>query len=216
MKTLERFPGKKSILLLAGFFITTFILSIVQLVVDNPLILAERFLPGAGWIEILIIGLYTAFVIHKMKDPAKSALWRQRTWLIFTIIFFLQLIIGLVGFEKFLMTGKLHLPVPAMIISGPIYRGQIGFMTILFLSTIIISGPVWCSHLCYFGAIDGIMTTKKNKNRLLNNKNPVRNLILIIVILTTIVFRTFNMSVFYATVFGLGFGIITCNFPDIR
>ena len=52
------------------------------------------------------------------------------------------------------MTGKLHLPVPMMILAGPIYRGHTSVMSILFLSTLILSGPAWCSHLCYFGAID--------------------------------------------------------------
>ena len=43
-------------------------------------------------------------------------------WLIFSIIFFTQLILGVAGVDKLLMTGKLHLPVPALIAAGPLYR----------------------------------------------------------------------------------------------
>ena len=52
------------------------------------------------------------------------------------------------------MTGKLHLPVPAVIIAGPVYRFSSWFMPILFFSAILLAGPAWCSHLCYFGALD--------------------------------------------------------------
>jgi ferredoxin-type protein NapH len=54
----------------------------------------------------------------------------------------------------FLMSGNLHLPVPAMIISGPVYRGSFSVMTLIFLGAILLSGPAWCSQFCYFGAID--------------------------------------------------------------
>ena len=96
------------------------------------MILAERFLKGSGWVEILLISSYGAYVSFKMQDPMNVPKWRKITWTIFSVVFFTQLIIGLSGFEKFLMTGKLHLPIPMMILAGPIYRGQLSVMTILF------------------------------------------------------------------------------------
>jgi hypothetical protein len=39
------------------------------------------------------------------------------------------------------MSGKLHLPVPMMILAGPIYRGHLSVMSILFVSTVVLSGP---------------------------------------------------------------------------
>ncbi|HDJ22855.1 MAG TPA: 4Fe-4S binding protein [Candidatus Aminicenantes bacterium] len=63
----------------------------------------------------------------------------------------------------FLMTGKLHLPVPALILAGPIYRGTLSFMLILFLVTIVLVGPAWCSHLCYVGAWDDIACRRKRR-----------------------------------------------------
>jgi polyferredoxin len=52
------------------------------------------------------------------------------------------------------MTGDLHLPVPALILAGPIFRGEGFFMLLLFLGTVLLVGPAWCSHLCYIGAWD--------------------------------------------------------------
>ena len=54
------------------------------------------------------------------------------------------------------MTGKLHLPVPALIVAGPVYRGSVGFMLILFLCTILLVGPAWCSHLALHAAFLGV------------------------------------------------------------
>ncbi len=80
------------------------------------------------------------------------ALVNART--LFSIVFWAQLALGLSGVEQLLLTGDLHLPVPAVILGGPLYRGEGLFMPILFLSTIAVVGPAWCSHLCYVGAWD--------------------------------------------------------------
>ena len=52
--------------------------------------------------------------------------------------------------------GEMHLPVPALILAGPLYRGEGFFMLFLFLSTVLIVGPAWCSWLCYVGAWDNV------------------------------------------------------------
>lgn len=139
-----------------AFFLAFGILVPVQLVVDPPGLLLERFLPTGGWLEMLGLGVYAAWLAETMLDPAASALWRRRVWRMFSAVFFAQLLLGLVGFDRFLMTGKLHLPVPAMIVAGPLYRGSGFFMPILFTATVILVGPAWCSHLCYIGAWDDI------------------------------------------------------------
>jgi len=38
-----------------AFFLTAGILAVVHLMVDPPMLLAERFLPGGGWIEIAML-----------------------------------------------------------------------------------------------------------------------------------------------------------------
>jgi hypothetical protein len=62
-------------------FISTFILlAFVQLKVENPMLLAERFFRGPGWIEILIISGYGGIVAFYMQDPANVPKWRKITW----------------------------------------------------------------------------------------------------------------------------------------
>lgn len=141
----------------AGAFLLTFaVLTPVQLMVDPPGLLLERFVPTAGWLEILGLSVYAAWLVERMLDPARSPSLRRRVWLLFSLVFFGQLAVGLAGIDRFLMTGKLHLPVPALIVAGPIFRGNGFFMPILFTTTVVLVGSAWCSHLCYIGAWDDV------------------------------------------------------------
>jgi ferredoxin-type protein NapH len=190
-------------------FILTFIfLAFVQIKLDRPMILAERFLKGSGWIEIFLISCYGAFIINKMKDPDSVPIWRKITWTTFSFVFFTQLILGLSGFDKFLMTGKLHLPIPFMIIVGPIYRGQLSIMTILFLSTVILTGPAWCSHLCYFGAFDNLASAGNTSKNVLKHKGAVKSTGLILVIAMAIILRWMHLSTILSTTIAIAFGVV--------
>jgi polyferredoxin len=124
------------------------------------------------------------------------------------LLFFSQLILGLFGYERFLMTGKLHLPVPMMILAGPIYRGHISVMTILFISTVVLSGPAWCSHFCYFGAIDGLASGGKMVRVPIRNKWILKSTVVILVILAAILLRWMKVPVLTATILAAGFGIV--------
>jgi ferredoxin-type protein NapH len=199
---------KKYRLPLAVFTSTFFLLSIVQLkMASHPILVAERFLSNAGWLQIIFIALYGAFVALKMQDPVNVPKWRRITWTLFSIVFFSQLLLGLMGSEKFLMTGKLHLPIPMMIIAGPIYRAQLSFMTILFLSTIVLTGPAWCSQLCYFGAMDSLASNGRTKTGKLKNQRAFKSTILILVILLALVLRWFQVPLLITTIIAITFGI---------
>lgn len=189
------------------FIVTFVLLAFVQLKVERPMLLAERFLKGSGWAEIFVISCYGAFVVNKMKDPVNVPRWRKITWTTFSIIFFTQLIIGLLGFDKFLMTGKLHLPIPVMILAGPIYRGQLSVMTILFLSTVILTGPAWCSQLCYFGAFDNLSAGGKTSKEILKYKGAVKSTLLILVISVAIILRWLNFGMRVSTLIAVSFGV---------
>lgn len=193
---------------LGVFFLILGLLIPVQLKVENPMLLLERFIPGSGWLEMVLIGLYGATVAYHMQDPAKVHIWRRYTWLAFSVVFFSQLILGLAGFEKFLMTGKLHLPIPMMILAGPLYRGHLSVMTILFVSTLILSGPAWCSHLCYFGAIDSISARGKTLRTPIRNLWALKSTVLLLVIAAAIVLRWMKVPALTSTLLALGFGII--------
>lgn len=186
---------------------TILLLSIVQLKIENPLLLAERFVKNAGWIEILFTGFYAAFLSWKMMDPKNVAKWRIISWNIFSLVFFSQLVLGLILNKKFLMTGNLHLPIPAMILSGPIYRGQISVMSILFLSTIVLTGPAWCSQLCYFGSLDANLAGRKPHRGKISHKMRIKHTALLAVIIVTLLFRLLNVNTLISTIVGLIFGI---------
>jgi len=188
------------------FMLTFFLLSVVQVKIENPMILAERFLIGAGWIEIFFISVYGAFVVYKMRDPENIPKWRKLTWTVFSVVFFSQLIIGLSGGDKFLMTSRLHLPIPMLIIGGPVFRGEVSFMPLLFLSTIILSGPAWCSQLCYFGAFDNLASGGKTSREILNHKTAIKSTILLLVIATAITLRCLNVPLLISTLIAGGFG----------
>ena len=198
---------KKYRLSLIVFALTFTLLAFVQMKVKRPMILAERFINGAGWIEILLIAIYAAFIINKMKDPLNVPRWRKITWTTFSIVFFSQLIIGLSGSDKFLMTGKLHLPIPMMILAGPVYRGQLSVMTILFLSTVVITGPAWCSQLCYFGAFDNLASGGKTSKGILQHKSAIKYTILILVITMAIILRWLKVSMLVSTLIAVAFGV---------
>ncbi len=195
------------ILSAAVFLSVAFLLSFVQLKVENPLLIFERFFEGGGWVEIFLISIYGGVVAWFMHDAQKSGKWRRTTWLIFSIVFFSQLLLGLFVSEKFLMTGHLHLPIPMMIISGPIYRGQFSIMTILFLSTILLSGPSWCSHFCYFGALDSLGAGRSRKRKTLGKIWNLKLPMLVIIIFSAIVLRAFNVEVLTSTIIAAGFGV---------
>jgi ferredoxin-type protein NapH len=189
-----------------AFLIVTAILVPVHTQVSRPMLMLERWLPGYGWIEILLLGIYAGFIVYKMLYTEDTALWRLRIWLLFSVVFFGQLILGLSGLEIFLMTGNLHFPIPAVILAGPIYRLEIGFMPILFVSTLILSGPAWCAQLCYFGALDGLASTFK-KPKPLVNKKQIRWTLLFLVILTAILLRVFQTAPVWVMALTAGFGI---------
>ena len=129
------------------------------------MLLAERFIPGAGWVEIAALSAYAAWLAAALQRPGTWARYRPRVWFFFSMVFFGQLLLGMAGVEECLMTGRLHLPVPALVAAAPVYRGEGLFMPILFLSTLILVGPAWCSWLCYIGAWDNLLAQRREFKR---------------------------------------------------
>ncbi len=214
-KMKQRFidTGKAENISAITFLATALLLSIVQIKAGSPIILLERFFPTLGWIEIFALALYARWIVEKMLDPFQSAQWRSRIWLFFSIVFFSQLIFGLIGFEKFLMTGKLHIPVPAMIVAGPLFRGERFFMPILFVSTILLVGPAWCSHLCYIGAWDNLASKHREVSRdFFKGRRSMQIGMLVFIIIFTLILKWLSVSTSIATVLGIIFGLIGIGF----
>ena len=179
------------------------LLSIVQVMPKNPLLIGERLFPYGGWIQVILAMLYGGWLCYKMQDRQERPKWRKRAWLLFSIVFFGQLALGIFADPIFLMTGKLHLPIPAVILAGPLYRFEGLFMPILFISTLLLSGPAWCSQLCYFGAFDAWSARGKLERKRFPYHKQMRYSILFLVMLGAILLRIFGASGRIATAFGI-------------
>jgi polyferredoxin len=154
-RRLARLPVVAAALLAGG------LLAVLQVVVDPPILLAERFWPGAGWAEVVLLAGYAGWLAAALQRPGAWARLRARIWLLFSAAFFGQLLLGLAGVRECLMTGQLHLPVPALVAAGPVYRGEGLFMPILLVCTLVLVGPAWCSWLCYVGAWDNSLARRR-------------------------------------------------------
>lgn len=64
------------------------LLSIVQIMPKNPLLIGERLFPYGGWIQVILAMLYSGWLCHKMQDRQERPKWRKRAWLLFSIVFF--------------------------------------------------------------------------------------------------------------------------------
>ena len=119
------------------------------------LLLLHRLMPGWGAVQALPAGLWAGLVYGWLADRRRAPLWRRRIWLLFSCVFFGQLLAGLFLHSLFLLQGVPHLPVPGLILSGPLYRGGGSlFMPGLFAVSLLLAGSAWCSHLCYLGVWD--------------------------------------------------------------
>ncbi len=193
---------------LGAFLVTAFLLVPVQVVMDPTGLLAERFLPFAGWWEGFLLALYAGWLSDRLRDQRQVKKMRPRVWLAFSLIFFTQLILGLSGFDKMLMTGKLHLPVPALIVAGPLFRGGGFFMAILFSASVLVVGPAWCSWLCYIGAWDDQASRAiKRPDHLPRWRPAMRVGVLIAVVLTAFGLGRLGVPIATAGLLAAGFGL---------
>jgi polyferredoxin len=184
------------------------ILAIARAKAPYPLLLADRFAAGTGWIEILLLALYAAWLARRMLRAADTARLRLAIWLVFSVVFFSQLILGALGIERLLMTGRLHVPVPAVVIAGPLYRGERFFMPILFAATLLLVGPAWCSHLCYVGAWDGVAATRRGRPAVLSARwGTLRLVVLAATPGVAIALRVFGVGGRTAALVAVGFGL---------
>jgi len=192
----------------AAFLLVLTTLGFMQERLHLRALLLDRFVPGAGWVEAVLLAVYAALVTRWLLDERRVATWRVRLWLLFSVVFFAQLGLGLLGFSKFLMTGALHVPVPAVIVAGPVFRGGGFFMPVLFGVTLLLVGPAWCSQLCYFGAWDNLAANALPRAK----KTPgwmerLRWVSLALVVLVAIGLRAAGVPGIVAAGFGIGFGI---------
>jgi ferredoxin len=194
----------------SAFLLTAGLLFLARTKTPLPVLLADRFLPGSGPLEILLLSIYAALLAGAMADPARARRLRTRYWGLFSAVFFAQLALGLSGLPDFLMTGGLHLPVPALIVGGPLYRGGGFFMPILYLSTLFLVGPAWCSHLCYIGAWDDTASRlgPAPPGPLPRRAWLTRSLALGLVVLAALALRLLGVPAWTAATLAAAFGLL--------
>jgi polyferredoxin len=189
--------------------LTLALLSVVQIKAAPSLLVVDRFLPGWGWLEIMLLSAYAFWLTHLFLRTTQTSRLRLQLWLFFSVVVFLQLLLGLLGLSDFLMSARAHLPIPALILSGPIFRGTIIFMPFLFLGTLLLVGPAWCSYLCYLGAWDNLAATRTEKPMSLPAwTKGVRWFIFLATILLPVGLKSFGSSTLLAISVALGFGVI--------
>jgi polyferredoxin len=192
-----------------AFLITFLLFLFVRWRVSFDILMFDRFFQGLGLIQIFLLSSYSAWITERMmnKDNVKSL--RLKIWSLFSFVFFLQFILGVSGLDVFLMTGNLHVPVPAVILGGPIFRGSGFFMPILFTTTLLIAGPAWCSYFCYIGAWDNLFSQKRDvPDMTFRSKLLYRFIILFIVVAAAIGLRLMGVSGINAAFAAIFFGII--------
>lgn len=182
--------------------LTASLLTVVQLVLSPPMLLGERLIPGGGWIQIAVVACFAGFLFVKMADRSRRSYWRRFAWTLFAVLFFVQLILGLTVDSVFLLTGKLHFPVPALILGGAVYRWELAFMPILFLVTLLLSGGAWCSQLCYFGAFDSLAASRPTSGVALagTRRLAIRHTVLFVFIFVALALRVFSVPPLWVTI----------------
>lgn len=118
------------------------------------LLLSERLMPSFGVVQAMAAGFWAAWLCARLADRSRALRARMLAWRLFSVVFFVQFALAAAGWTLFAMTGELHVPVPGVIVAGVLYRGTVSFMPLLFLVSVLLAGPAWCSHLCYFGSWD--------------------------------------------------------------
>lgn len=192
----------------AASFLGTVLLMVPAIRMNPPMLLADRILYGAGSLQVLIAALAAAFIAEQLLNARTASKTRRRVWLLFSIVFFLQFALVLAGFGIFATTGSLHIPVPGVILAGAAYHQKISFMPCLFLFSVLLAGPAWCSHLCYFGSWDYLASQKKKKP--CPHPHPLRwrLLSLVIVVGSAVLLRVSGAPVLYACMGGILLGFL--------
>lgn len=176
-------------------------------------LIAERLAPSYGLLQGFFCAVWGAFVVHHLHDKGTRDLFRMRIWRLFSLVFFGQLFLGLMGYSLFLMSGTLHLPVPAVIVAAPLFRGGGYFMLILFAVSIALVGSAWCSHLCYFGAWDATVSRLGQKRNGGTAKAPAwlpytAPMMLGVTVLVALALRLYGAPTQAAVMAGLSLGLL--------
>lgn len=191
--------------------LTAVILLIAEMKATSPMMLGRRLFGDWGFLQILLHALYSYWLTGSLLNSKRTAKLRLRVWLLFSFAFFFQFAIGVLGFDSFLQGSSLHYPIPALMVSAPIFRGGGFFMLILFLSTLLLVGPAWCSHLCYIGAIDNYFAKlrKGSPRQIPVWYSSMRFINITLAIATPLLLVAFSVSIFIVHMLCVAFIVLS-------
>ncbi len=160
---LARKQGACEALLRAATFMGVFLcLYWLRESVSTDFLLLERYVPYAGGVQIFSTAWYGSFAAGVLADPRRSRKWRFRLWLLFGVVFFVQFFLGVAGLEEMLLTGRLHVPIPAFILYGAVFRDSLTVMPFIAAASALLAGSAWCSLFCYWGPFDALAAHKRS------------------------------------------------------
>lgn len=124
------------------------------------LLLLHRLVPGWGAVQALLAGLWAGLVYGWLADRRRAPVWRRRIWLLFSCVFFGQLLAGLFLHSLFLLQGVPHLLLPlGLRLAGLPWPWALVFALALGLALLPcalwlsrkLGIPVYCCGICPLG-----------------------------------------------------------------
>ncbi len=182
------------------------------------ILLFNRIYSGMGILQGLILSLWATYVVGRLSEKSGANAFRMKIWRFFSLVFFLQFFLALLGYTLFMLNQHFHLPVPALIIASPIFRSEGYFMLILFSASILLIGSAWCSYLCYFGVWDAYYTKKiQPMSKVIKGKyfkllTFSSTLSLLLVVVSSYLLRLFQVPAQTALLLGAFVGILIIPF----
>lgn len=207
-------PLHATALLQGAVFICTFLLLFyLRKNAHMQFLMLERFAPSLGSVELFFVSWYAAFAAGLLADPQKSRKRRRLLWLLFGCVFFAQFILGVLGLPGMLLTGKLHVPIPAFIVFSPVFRESLSMMPFIALAAVLLTGSAWCSLLCYFGPFDALAAGSKPvrpyPSYLLKALKYGRAAVLLLGVALAVLLRELGISTTAAVAWAVSFGLFS-------
>lgn len=194
---------------LAVFLLSAGLLIILETASPVKLLIGSRFSPVLGGLEAILLGYWGVWVAGRLSDRKRANETRLRIWRVFSLVFFTQFILGIFGYALFLMTGKLHIPVPGVIVAGVIFRGGGWVMVVILIVSLLLAGTAWCSHLCYFGAWDHLAARQTRKiSETPRVFRSIRPILFAGVVLTSLGLRLAGAGWLTAVLLGVALGLV--------
>ncbi|MBU1240185.1 4Fe-4S binding protein [Myxococcota bacterium] len=130
----------------------------------TDLLLTRRLgIPHGGLVIAFIFALYGLFLAERMVNARRHATVRRIALRFFSLVFLAQLFLGLFLSSAWLFRGEPSLPHPLFILFSPFDSTKGAHLLFLWAISLVLTGPAFCSHLCWLGTWDHFAAQKKHR-----------------------------------------------------